>query len=278
MSVQKIWNITPGEDEGEWWAGAEPAGLFRSVDGGDTWSSIDALNLRPDRAKWMPGGGGLCLHTVLPYPNEPDRMLLAASAVGVFGSHDRGQSWRLMNGDVRADYSPEKITTESQIGSCPHALARDAANPDIVYMQNHCGVYRRRRGEKGWTDISKGLPSRFGFPIAAHPRDAGTVYAVPLAGDFNRVVAGGAMAVYRTTDGGKRWSRLSKGLPQKGAYHTVLRAGMSTDANDPAGVYVGTTTGQLYASRDEGAMWTTIADGLPPILSVDAALAWPTRT
>jgi hypothetical protein len=145
---------------------------------------------------------------------------------------------------------------------------RDAKDPDVLYMQNHWGVYRRRRGDAKWTDISRGLPSRFGFAMAAHPHDAKTVYTVPLEADTNRVASAGAFAVYRTRDAGKTWRRLTKGLPQKGAWHTVLREGLATDANDPAGVYVGTTTGELYGSRDGGASWSTLATSLPPILSV----------
>jgi hypothetical protein len=159
------------------------------------------------------------------------------------------------------------------LGSCPHKIVRDAKDPDILYMQNHFGVYRRKRGDDKWTDISKGLPSRFGFPMVAHPHDAGTVYTVPLEADMNRVTPDGAMAVWRTANGGKTWSRHGKGLPQKQAWHTILREGMATDGKDPAGLYVGTTGGQLYASRDEGSSWDAIATTLPPILSVSAGVA-----
>lgn len=271
-SVDKVWHVAPGLDEGEVWAGVEPAGLFRSGDGGQTWEGVEGLNERPDRKEWMPGGGGLCLHTVLPYPGDPGRMVAAASAVGVFGTNDRGKSWRVMNGGVRADFLPAKRTEEAQLGSCPHKLVRDPADPAVLYMQNHFGAYRRRRGDAAWTDISRGLPSRFGFPMAAHPRDRGTVYVVPLEGDFNRVAKDGSFAVWRTRDGGKRWQMLSKGLPQRGAWFTVLREGLATDAQDPSGVYVGTTTGQVYASRDEGQNWALLADHLPQVVSVAAGV------
>ena len=272
LSVAKVWHVEPGL-EGDLWAGVEPAGLFRSVDGGKSWEGVDGFNSQPSRKDWTPGGGGLCLHTILPYPGEPKRMVACASAVGIFGTNDGGASWRVMNGGIRADHLPAGKLDEGMIGSCPHKLVRDAKDPAVLYMQNHFGIYKRRRGEDRWTDISKGLPSRFGFPMVAHPHDAGTVYTVPLEADSNRVTPEGAMAVWRTKNGGKTWQRLSKGLPQKGAFHTILREGMATDGKDPAGLYVGTTTGQLYASRDEGASWTEVAATLPPILSVEAGVA-----
>lgn len=272
LSVDRIWSVEPGID-GETWAGVEPAGLFRSDDGGDTWRSVEGLNAREDRKSWMPGGGGLNLHTILPYPGDAKRMIVGASAVGVLGTSDAGKSWRVMNGDVRADYSPKKRTDEHETGSCAHKIVRDSRDPAVLYMQNHCGVYRRARGDAGWTDISKGLPSRFGFPMVAHPHDRGTVYVAPLAGDFNRVMPDGAMAIWRTKDSGKSWKRLAKGLPQKNAWATVLREGMAVDGEDPAGVYFGTTTGEVWASRDEGASWSLAAERLPPVSSVHAARA-----
>lgn len=270
LSVDRIWHLAPGEADGELWAGVEPAGLFHSTNEGKTWHSIDSLNQWPGREKWMPGGGGLCLHTIVPYPDDASKMIVGASAVGVFGSGDGTKSWRLMNGNVRSGLVKNGNMKEDQEGSCVHKMVRDGRDPDVLYMQNHWGVYRRRRGATRWTDISKGLPSRFGFAMASHPHDAGTVYTVPLEADTNRVTSGGKFAVYRTRDTGKRWQRLSKGLPQKDAWHTVLREGLSTDQADPAGVYVGTTTGQLYASRNDGNSWAKIADGLPPIMSVHA--------
>lgn len=271
LSVDRVWSLALGAED-ELYAGVEPAGLFVSRDGGDSWTGFDGFNAQPGRAEWMPGGGGLCLHTVLPHPGDASRMTVAASAVGIFGTEDAGATWRLMNGGIRADFMPEKKTAEHQVGSCPHKLVRDARDPEVLYMQNHCGVYRRRTGDAAWKPIMTGLPSRFGFPMAAHPHDAGTVYTVPLVADTNRVTPEGAMAVYRTQDAGRSWTRLSKGLPQKNAWHTVLREGLATDGHDPAGVYVGTTTGELYMSRDEGASWKALATSLPPVLSVVATI------
>ncbi|HEX9816314.1 MAG TPA: exo-alpha-sialidase [Candidatus Thermoplasmatota archaeon] len=271
LTVDKIWHITPGHEVGELWAGVEPAGLFHTTDGGKNWTSIEAINAWPGRDKWIPGGGGLCLHTILPYPGKSERMVVGASAVGAFGSGDGGKSWRLMNAGIQSGLNTKGSTADEEPGSCVHKMVRDAKDPDVLFMQNHWGIYRRRRGDDSWTDISKGLPSRFGFPMAAHPHDAGTVYTVPLEADSNRVAPNGAFAVYRTRNGGKKWERLARGLPQKGAWHTVLREGLATDQGDVAGVYVGTTTGELYASRNDGESWSALASTLPPILSVHAA-------
>ncbi|MFQ6013289.1 MAG: WD40/YVTN/BNR-like repeat-containing protein [Thermoplasmata archaeon] len=272
LSVKRVWHVEPGL-EGELWAGVEPAGLFRSDDEGRTWQAIPGFNDRPDRKDWEPGGGGLCLHTILPYPGDPKRMLVGISAVGVLGTNDGGASWRVMNGAVRADFLPQKVTQEDEIGSCVHKVVRDPRDPAIVYQQNHCGVYRRARGDPAWTAVENGLPATFGFPMAAHPHDARTVYVVPLAADTNRVTPRGTMAVYRTTDGGERWEPRTEGFPPREAYLTVLREGLATDRNDPAGVYVGTKTGQLYFSRDEGDTWAMLREFLPPILSVEAGIA-----
>lgn len=269
LSVEQIWHVEPGLD-GELWVGVAPAGLFRSDDGGDTWASIEGLNARPDREDWQPGAGGLCLHTILPYPGDPRRMVVGISAVGVLGTNDGGETWRVMNGGVRAGDRPEGGLEENQIGSCVHKIVRDATDPAILYQQNHWGVYRRSRGEPAWTSVETGLPSDFGFPMVAHPRKAGTVYTVPLTGDFNRVTPDGSMAVYRTTDGGTNWEPLANGLPQRGAYLTILREGLAADVEEPTGLYVGTKTGQLYASRDEGASWEPLFELLPPVLSVEA--------
>jgi hypothetical protein len=272
LSVERVWNLTRGE-EGTLYAGVEPAGLFASRDDGKTWQSVEGFNAQKARKDWMPGGGGLCLHTILPYPGDARRMVVAASAVGIFGTNDAGTSWRLMNGGIAAPFLPAGKTDETMLGSCPHKLVRDARDPALLYMQNHAGVYKRRRGDAAWTPIMKGLPSPFGFPMAAHPHDAGTVYTMPLESDMNRVTGGGAPAVYRTRDEGKSWTRLAKGWPKESAWLTVLREGMATDGKDPAGVYVGTTTGQLYASRDEGDSWKCIAQTLPPVLSVSTTVA-----
>ncbi|TLZ43424.1 MAG: hypothetical protein E6K19_07250 [Methanobacteriota archaeon] len=204
-------------------------------------------------------------------------MLVGISAAGVFATNDGGESWRMYDRGIRYGGKP-KVFEKEDMATCVHKMVRDARDPAVVYQQNHMGMYRRKRGDAAWSIIEEGLPvskssgGTFGFPLAAHPHDAQTAYAIPLVGDYNRVMPDGAMAVYRTTNGGKQWSKRTKGLPQKDAWFTVLRDGLRTDTNDPAGVYVGTTTGQLYASRDEGESWDLIADHLPQVQSVETGV------
>lgn len=270
-AVSRIWHVAPGLD-GDLWAGVEPAGLFRSRDGGKTWEGVDGLNDHRTRKVWIPGGGGLCLHTILPHPRDARRMVVAASAVGVFETRDAGLTWHVRNGGVRADHLPEKVLPEEMTGSCPHKVVRDPKDPGTLVMQNHFGMYRRREDDAKWTDIGRGLPSRFGFPLAAHPRDR-TFWSVPLEADSNRVTPDGAVAVYQLAEGKRAWTPQRKGLPQEGAWLTVLREGLATDGRDPAGVYMGTTGGEVWASRDEGATWAAIAARLPPVLSLEAGVA-----
>lgn len=271
LAVKRVWHVAPGID-GDVYAGVEPAGLFRSRDGGRTWEGVEGFNSFPGRAEWFPGGGGLCLHTILPHPTDARRMTVAASAVGIFETRDEGVTWHLRNGGIRADHLPEKATAEAMPGTCPHKLVRDPRTPGTLLMQNHWGVYRRKEADDKWTDIGRGLPSRFGFPMAALPDGSG-FFTIPLAGDFNRVTPEGAMAVWRLDAGARSWKPQRKGLPQAAAFATVLREGLATDGRDPGGVYFGTTGGEVWASRDEGRSWASIAARLPPVLSVDAGEA-----
>ena len=269
LAVTRIWHLEPGhpDEPGTLYAGVEPAALFRSEDRGDSWRGLDTLNLHPSRGTWQPGAGGLCLHSILVDPRDPRHILAGISAVGTWETRDGGAIWTPENKGVRADFLPDKYP---EMGQCVHKLAWDAAGDGSVFQQNHCGMYHRGASGGAWTEISKGLPSTFGFPIAAHPRKRGTAFVVPLVGDFNRVAPNGRLAVWRTTNGGKSWRRFSKGLPGPQAFTGVLREGLSADGEDPLGVYAGTNTGHLYASRDEGESWKAIADHLPPILSVSA--------
>jgi hypothetical protein len=268
LAVQNVWHLAVGTEPGVLWAGVEPAGLFRSTDDGTTFRPIRGLNGHPTRDQWQPGGGGLVLHSILPHPKDEDRLHVAVSAAGTFATEDGGATWTPENAGVRADFLP---TRYPEVGQCVHREVRDGLRPDRTFQQNHCGVYRRDPGKGRWRDISRGLPSRFGFPMAAHPRRENTVYVVPLKGDFARVPPEDGFGVWRTEDGGRTWRKGSRGLP-KTAYVTVLRDALAADAADPTGVYVGTKTGQIFASRDEGRTWTAMADYLPPVLSLETGV------
>ena len=266
--ITTIWNITAGP--GALYAGVEPAGLFRSRDGGTTWEHVEGLTNHPTRPEWQPGNGGLCLHSIVPHPTDPDRMWVGISAVGAFETRDGGATWELRNKGVRADFDP---TPDPEFGQCVHKLVMAADGGELLYQQNHCGVYRSADGGKQWQEITAGLPSEFGFPMGAHPRDPRTVWTIPLtAPDQGRLMPEGHAAVWRTNDGGDSWIRSDDGLPKDNAFVGVLREAMAVDRLDPVGVYFGTSTGQLYGSRDEGKSWRMIEGNLPAIWSVEAAV------
>ena len=266
-----IWNITPGRaaEPGVLYAGAQPAALFKSTDRGETWTINAGLYDHPHRAQWNPGAGGLCLHTILLDPADPQRTYVAVSAGGCYRSDDGGATWQPRNKNVRADFLPNKLP---EFGQCVHKMGMHPARPDVLYQQNHCGVYRSDNAGDDWIDIGDGrLPSRFGFPIAAHPHDPATIYVVLEESDEFRQSLDGQFALWRSRNGGGTWRRLTRGLPDR-AYLVVLREAMAVDTLDEAGVYVGTSTGQLFSSRDAGDSWELMADYLPPILSVEAAV------
>lgn len=267
--VRQVWQVRAGHPSrpDEVWAGTREAGLFRSGDGGAHWEPVRALNDRAKTDNWMEGGGGLILHTIVPDPTNADRMYVAVSAGGAYRSDDNGSSWKPINRGVRADFMPDP---EPETGHCVHKLVMAAGMPNVLYQQNHCGVYRSDNSGDSWVDISEGLPSRFGFPMAAHPQDPATVYLAPLIADVERLMPDGRMTVWRSRDRGNTWQPLTNGLPDS-AWLSVLRDGMDTDPCDPCGIYVGTTGGQVFYSRDEGDSWQMLAEFLPPVLSVSAA-------
>jgi photosystem II stability/assembly factor-like uncharacterized protein len=267
-AIEKLWNVTPAH--GALYVGVDPAGLFRSDDGGETFVQVEGLRQHPTCSQWQPGNGGLCLHTIVPHPTDPQQMWVAASAVGCFYTADGGKTWETRNRGIRADYMPAEA--DHEIGYCVHKIAMAPGDPDRLWQQSHQGVYRSDDAGRTWQWINGGLPSTFGFPIVAHPRDPNTAYVVPLSADANRYVPDGAAAVWRTRDGGATWDRLSHGLPQSGAYLTVLREAMATDPLDEAGIYFGTSTGQLFVSADGGDTWSLAADFLPSIYSVEVAV------
>lgn len=267
LALSRVWHLEPGHaDEPDTiYAGVEPAALFRSDDRGETWRGFDSLNYHPTRKEWQPGNGGLCLHSVLVDPRDPRHVVAGISAVGTFETRDGGGTWTMENQGVRADFMPNAYP---EYGQCIHKLAWDASTDGSIFHQNHCGTYYRGPGGGHWTEVTKGLPSDFGFAVAAHPHRKQTAYVAPLIGAENRIPPKGQLSVWRTTNAGKTWKRFTKGLPGPNAYMGVLREALAADRGTPAGVYVGTNTGHLYASRDEGESWKEIDGLLPPILSV----------
>jgi hypothetical protein len=268
--VLKVWHIKPaGENQpGVLYAGVEPAAFFLSQDNGETWDLNESLFDHPHRKDWLPGAGGLCLHTILPDPQDSDRIYIAVSAGGCYRTDDAGKSWAPYNKNVRADFLPDTLP---EYGQCVHKMVVHPQNPKVIFQQNHCGVYRSDDRGENWIDIGEGkLPSRFGFPIAVHPHQPGTIYIVLEESDQYRLSVDGSFAVWRSQNSGNSWERLNKGLPER-AHLVVLREAMATDQYQDAGIYVGTTTGQVFASRDSGDNWEKIADYLPGILSIETA-------
>jgi photosystem II stability/assembly factor-like uncharacterized protein len=277
-AVKRIWQIRPGRvDEPQTlYCGVEPAALFESRDGGATWSLVRGLHDHPHRPRWMPGGGGLALHTILPDPVRRERMFVAISAGGAYRTDDGGASWQARNVGVRAEFMPEKFP---EFGQCVHKIVQHPSRPDRLFLQNHWGLYRSDDGGDSWNDIARGVPSDFGFAMVMHPHDPETVYILPIESDQFRCTPEGKLRVYRTRNAGGSWEPLTRGLPQQNALETVLRDAMTADTLNPAGIYFGTRSGQLWGSRDGGASWTLVASGLPPIVCVRAAvIGAPRRT
>jgi len=270
LKLERLWHIEPGRanEPKVLYAGVAPAALFRSDDSGATWNEIKTLSQHPTRSRWHPGAGGLCLHSVALDPSNPLRMFVGISAVGVFRTDDGGATWQTANRGTRADFMPVK---KPEFGQCVHKLLLSPGDSGLLFQQNHCGVYRSANGGESWNEISNGLPSDFGFPLGIHPREPETVYVIPLKGAEFRCPPDNSLRVYRSRNGGKSWKALTRGLPQKQAFMSVLREGMAVDHCDPAGIYFGTNTGKIYASRDEGDSWEMLADNLPPVSSISVA-------
>lgn len=268
--VINVWNITPGRanEPDVLYAGIQPAALFKSTDRGETWSLIESVYDHPHRGQWNPGGGGLCLHTIVLDPRDHNRMYIGISAAGVYRTDDGGKTWVPRNKNVRADYQPDIYP---EFGQCVHKFAMHPSQPDVLYQQNHCGIYRSDNCGDDWIDIGEDrLPSRFGFPLAVHPHDPKTIYLALEESDQFRMSVDGQFSVWRSRDAGGSWERLSTGLPK--AHVVVLRDAMATDSLEDAGIYAGTDTGQLFYSRDNGDTWEVLAEYLPPILSVETAV------
>ena len=274
-TVERIWIVEPGGQDGVLWTGIAPAALFRSEDNGESWQLVESLWNDPSRASWEGGLGGLTLHTICCWPGNPQRLTVAMSAVGVWISEDGGASWSRHAEGLVPRYLPEEARTDS-IMHCVHKIQQAPKQPDTFYMQFHGGVYRSDDGGRAWTDIGdagseNGLPADFGFPLVADPRDPDRALVIPLVSDVDRVPPDGNLRVYETRDRGNSWQPLGTGLPSHDAYVNVLRQAFCHDGLDPLGLYFGTGSGTVYGSHDDGAHWRLLAGNLPPVTSVRAA-------
>ncbi len=272
-SLARMWVIEPGEADDVLYAGGDPGVLFESRDGGLTWELNAALWEHETRPQWTPGAGGLCLHTIVPWPGDPSRLMVAISAVGVWVTEDGGGSWQHSNTGIVPEYLPEE-SRDNPIQHCVHNVRRSRSRPERLFMQFHGGVYRSDDAGATWIDVGEdnGLPSDFGFPVVIDPDDPDSAYVIPLDGAGDRVTPGGAVRVFQTRDGGHSWASASQGLPQTNAWLTVLREAFDSAGSGPGlELYFGSTSGEVYGSGDAGGSWIEVARSLPPVYSVRTA-------
>jgi photosystem II stability/assembly factor-like uncharacterized protein len=278
QALQRIWVIVPGEEDGTLYAGGDPGVLFESRDGGLSWELNRALWEEPTRPRWAPGGGGLCLHSIVTWPGEPQRLAIGISAAGVWLTDDGGQSWRMGNDGLVARNLPEEVAEfvperpPDLIALCVHRIHRARRRPERLFLQFHGGVYRSDDAGASWSQIGDGLPSDFGFPLALDPADPDSAYVIPLTADMDRVTPDGRVRVYETRDAGATWSPRGEGLPAGDSYLTVLREAFDwTGEGDGLELYFGATSGEVFGSTDAGANWFTVVPRLAPVLSVSAS-------
>ena len=263
----RVWHLEPSLHDAETvYAGVEDAALFVSRDGGVTWTELAGLREHDTGPQWQPGAGGMCLHSVLQHPTDPQTLHVAISAAGAFRSRDGGATWTPINKGLRSEQLPDQ---DSEVGHCVHRLAAHPSNPDVLYMQKHWDVMRSTDSGDSWHEVSDNLPSDFGFPIAVHAHEPETVYVVPIASDETHYPPDGALRVYRSRTGGEQWEPLTQGLPQENCYVNVLREAMAVDTHPSCGIYFGTTGGQVYCSADSGDTWAPIVRDLPPVVAVE---------
>lgn len=272
-AVSQIWQIALGHPDqpDTLYCGVEPAALFKSDDAGATWALVKGLYDHPHRPLWQPGGGGLCLHTILPDKANSQRLHVAISTGGHYRSDDGGDTWNARNVGVRAQFLPPE-NRYPEFGQCVHKVVSHPTNTKRLFLQNHWGLYRSDDGGDSWQDIANGVPSDFGFAMVIDHHDANTVYIVPLESDEFRCTPEAKLRVYRTRNAGESWEPLTSGLPQENAFETVLRDGMAGDTLNPMGLYFGTRSGKLFGSNDGGESWAAIMEALPAVVCVKTAV------
>jgi photosystem II stability/assembly factor-like uncharacterized protein len=264
---KRIWHFEPSlTDPDTVYAGAEDAALYRSTDGGQKWKELTTLRTHETGPQWQPGAGGMCLHTIILDPVDPNRIFVAISAAGAFRTDDGGATWQPINRGLRSGQIPDE---DAEVGHCVHRLAMHPSRPNVLFMQKHWDVLRTDDAGGSWHEISGNLPTDFGFPIAVHAHEPETVYVVPITSDSEHYVPDGKLRVYRSRTGGNEWEPLTTGLPQADCYVNVLRDAMAVDTLDECGIYFGTSGGQVYGSADSGETWSAIVRDLPAVLSVE---------
>ncbi len=264
---KRVWHLEPSlTDPDTVYAGVEDAALFRSTDGGKTWQELAGLRGHGTGPKWQPGAGGMCLHTILLDPTNPNRIYIAISAAGAFRTDDGGKTWKPINQGLRSQYIPDP---NAEVGHCVHHIAMHPSRPDVLFMQKHWDVMRSDDAGDSWHEVSGNLPTDFGFPIDVHAHEPETIYVVPIKSDCEHFPLDGKLRVYRSRTGGNEWEALTKGLPEKDCYVNVLRDAMAVDTLDHCGIYFGTTGGQVYCSPDAGDNWSPIVRDLPAVYSVE---------
>jgi photosystem II stability/assembly factor-like uncharacterized protein len=264
---KRVWHLEPSlTDPNHVYAGVEDAALFESKDGGQSWHELAALRGHESGPRWQPGAGGMCLHSILLDPKNPQRIFIAISAAGAFRTDDGGKTWKPINRGLHSQYIPDP---HAEVGHCVHHIAMHPKRPNVLFMQKHWDIMRSDDAGDSWREVSGNLPTDFGFPIDIHAHEPDTIYVVPIKSDSEHFPLEGKLRVYRSRSGGNQWEELTNGLPQRDCYVNVLRDAMSVDSLDSCGIYFGTTGGQVYASRDAGDTWNAIVRDLPAVLSVE---------
>ena len=264
---KRVWHMEPSITNADIvYAGVEDAAIFKSTDGGISWQELSGLRGHRTGSLWMPGAGGMAVHTIIEDQNNPQRIFIAISAAGVFRTDDGGKTWKPINKGLSSQYIPDP---NAEVGHCVHRIAMHPSRPEVLFMQKHWDVMRSDDAGESWHEISGNLPSDFGFVVDVHAHEPNTVYVIPIKSDSEHFPPEGKLRVYRSRKGGNEWEALTKGLPQKDCYVNILRDAMCVDTLDPCGIYFGTTGGQVYASSDGGDSWNAIVQNLPSVCSVE---------